>query len=131
MEHYGWNQDGSEEIMSYLPLSHVAAQLVDCYMALAIGANVMFADKDALKGTLVDNLKEIRPTQFLGVPRVYEKIAEKMQEAAAKNSGLKKAVANWAKATATQHHTAVREGRIKAEDQPGWKYKLAKKVIFR
>ena len=77
----------------------------------------------------VENLKEIRPTQFLGVPRVYEKIAEKMQETAAKNSFVKKTVANWAKSTATEHHTAVREGRLHP-DQCGWKYKVAKKVIF-
>ena len=37
-------------------------------------------DKNALRGTLVENMKEIRPTQFLGVPRVWEKMQEKMME---------------------------------------------------
>lgn len=58
MEHYGWNRDGSEQLMSYLPLSHVAAQLIDCYMAMSIGANVLFADKNALKGTLVRGISQ-------------------------------------------------------------------------
>ena len=41
-------------------------------------STVYFADKDALKGTLVNTLKEALPTVFLGVPRVWEKIQEKM-----------------------------------------------------
>ena len=59
-------------------------------------------------------------------------MAEKMQEAAAKNSSpLKRAVAKWAKSAATQHHTDIREGRRKLEDKPSWKYTLAKKLVFR
>ena len=41
----------------------------------------------SLKGTLVENLKRVRPTRFLGVPRVWEKIAEKMQEVGRSNKG--------------------------------------------
>ena len=37
---------------------------------------VYFADKYALKGTLLDTMKEVRPTLFFGVPRVWEKIME-------------------------------------------------------
>ena len=47
-----------------------------CFIA---GATVYFADKNALKGSLVATLKEVRPTIFFGVPRIYEKIQEKMQ----------------------------------------------------
>jgi long-chain-fatty-acid--CoA ligase ACSBG len=50
MEHYEWNQ---EKLLSYLPLSHVAACLIDCYMIMYVGGEVHFADKNALKGTLV------------------------------------------------------------------------------
>ena len=42
-----------EVVMSYLPLSHVAAQVFDLYMMIYNGGTVGFADKDALKGTLV------------------------------------------------------------------------------
>ena len=67
-------------MISYLPLSHVAAHLIDGYMTLYCGGATYCADRNALRGTLVDNMREIRPTQFLGVPRVWEKMQEKMME---------------------------------------------------
>ena len=40
---------------------------------------VHFADANALKGSLGETLRAKRPTLFLGVPRVWEKIAELMK----------------------------------------------------
>ena len=78
----------------------------------------------------VDNLKRVQPTKFLGVPRVWEKIAEKMQEAGKSNKGLKKIIGNWAKATATENHTLLRQGKLKPGEST-WKFKLAKKLVLR
>ena len=78
----------------------------------------------------MENLKRVRPTIFFGVPRVWEKIAEKMQQIGRSNTGIKKAVGNWAKAAATKHHTLVREGKIK-HDQASLSYILARILIFR
>ena len=49
-------------------------------MTLFCGAATYCADKDALRGTLFDNMKEIRPTVFLCIPRVWEKMQEEMGE---------------------------------------------------
>jgi long-chain-fatty-acid--CoA ligase ACSBG len=68
-----------EHIISYLPLSHIAALMVDVFFAINSNSTVYFADKMALKGSLLDTLQEIRPTIFFGVPRVWEKIQEGMQ----------------------------------------------------
>ncbi len=62
----------------------------------------------------------------MAVPRVWEKMQEKMQEAARKNSPVKRAVANWAKAQATRHHEAVRRG----VDDNSLGYRIAKKLVF-
>ncbi len=67
-----------DSFISYLPLSHSAAQMIDVWMPLAARASVYFADRNALKGSLVDTLREVRPTFFFGVPRIYEKIQEKV-----------------------------------------------------
>ncbi|XP_027222040.1 long-chain-fatty-acid--CoA ligase ACSBG2 [Penaeus vannamei] len=101
----------TEVFVSYLPLSHLAAQMLDVYLACTIGATVYFAQPDALKGTLGQTLQEVRPTCFLGVPRVWEKIYERMQEAGAQVGGVKKAVATWAKYHGLNYFNALRDGR--------------------
>ena len=91
-EQYSWDQ---ERFLSYLPLSHIAAIMQDIFIAIYAANEVHFADKDALKTTLVENLKRVKPTMLGGVPRVFEKIAEKMQEAGKKNTGLKKVIFSY------------------------------------
>jgi len=51
----------------------------------------------SVQGSLGDTLKEIRPTAFLGVPRVWEKIQEKMVAVGRSQSKLKRRIAVWAK----------------------------------
>ena len=92
-------QDMEERFVSYLPLSHVAANIMDIFMVIQCLGTLYFANKDALKGTLVATLKEAQPTVFFGVPRVWEKIREKMVEIGKSNTGIKKAVGIWAKKT--------------------------------
>lgn len=63
--------------------------MVDIHCPIFVAATVWFAQPDALKGSLVETLREVRPTIFLGVPRVWEKIMEKMQSIGAKTTGVK------------------------------------------
>ena len=95
---------GSETLVSYLPLSHVAAQTVDIYTMASIAGCVYFADKDALKGTLVKSLQDARPTRFMGVPRVYEKFQERMVAVASSSGSVKRMLASWAKGISLKHH---------------------------
>ncbi|KEP63286.1 UNVERIFIED_CONTAM: AMP-binding enzyme domain-containing protein [Hammondia hammondi] len=90
--------DHTHRLVSFLPLSHVAAQLVDLYMPVTMGCCVYFARPDALQGSLIDTVKRVRPTWFLAVPRVWEKIEQKLKEvAAARGAGFKTRLAAWAK----------------------------------
>ena len=45
------------------------SQIVDMYYPIGVNACVYFAQPDALKGTLLETLKDARPTIFFGVPR--------------------------------------------------------------
>jgi long-chain-fatty-acid--CoA ligase ACSBG len=79
-----------ERIVSYLPLSHIAAQALDLYCPVYCGAEVHFSRPDALKGTLKDILIRAEPTVFFGVPRVWEKFREGLLSVASKkyNDGI-------------------------------------------
>ncbi|VTJ68649.1 Hypothetical predicted protein [Marmota monax] len=94
-----------EVVVSYLPLSHIAAQMMDMWVPIKIGAVIYFAESDALKGTLVHTLKEIKPTIFLGVPRIWEKMHDTIKENLAKASSLRKKAFTWAKDTGLKVNT--------------------------
>lgn len=56
----------------------------------------------SLQGSLANTLREVRPTSFLGVPRVWEKMQEAMKDIGAKSSLMKRKIADWAKAIGLQ-----------------------------
>ena len=51
-----------------------------------------FCQPDVLKGSLTVTMREVRPTLFFSVPRVWEKIQEKMAEMGRKSTGIKKVI---------------------------------------
>jgi long-chain acyl-CoA synthetase len=71
-----------DSVVSYLPLCHVAEQIFSVYLPLHLGMEVNFAESVR---TIQEDLREIAPSVFLGVPRIWEKlqasIVVKMQEA--------------------------------------------------
>merc|ERR1719158_2368982 len=82
-------------------------------------STVYFARSNDLKvGTIGDRLRFVKPTVFLGVPRVWEKIAEKMKAVGAKTKGVKKAIAAWAKAKGLEHQRNCQLGGTGAK--PWW-----------
>lgn len=119
-------QFGKEKFVSFLPLSHVAAQISDIFLPLTLAGTVFFADKDALKGTLVQTLAKARPTLFLGVPRVFEKIQEKMVAIGAQSGALKQMIGTWAKRVTLNHHlnrmAGIQDGSVQ--------YKIAEKLVI-
>ncbi|KAJ3600042.1 hypothetical protein NHX12_033994 [Muraenolepis orangiensis] len=118
-----------EVVVSYLPLSHIAAQIMDIWIMLKVGGVTHFAQPDALKGSLVNTLKEVHPTAFMGVPRVWEKMQEKMKSAGAKSSAVKRQVAVWAKGVGLKTNLAqLSQGR--STGRPALNYRLAKKLVF-
>ncbi|XP_053228702.1 long-chain-fatty-acid--CoA ligase ACSBG2 isoform X2 [Podarcis raffonei] len=116
-----------EVVVSYLPLSHVAAQMIDIWLPITFGVHTCFAQPDALKGTLVETLKEVRPTAFLGVPRVWEKMQERMKGAGMKYSALKKRIAAWAKVVGLE--TNLR--RMNGSDELPLNFRLARSFVFK
>ena len=68
-----WNDIGDRDrVLSYLPLNHVAEKIFTIYFPLAFGVSASFAESI---DTVPENLREVEPTIFLGVPRIWEKMA--------------------------------------------------------
>lgn len=86
---------GKEKIVSFLPLSHVAAQIIDVVSSLYLGMQIYFAEPTALQGTIIDTLKEVRPTLFFSVPRLWEKIEEKMKLLGSQSGFIKRSLGNF------------------------------------
>ena len=77
----------NEQFISYLPLNHIASQLMDIYIPIITAGTVWFADKNALKSSIGITIREVRPTVFVGVPRIWEKISEEIENELA-NQGI-------------------------------------------
>lgn len=60
----------AEERLVFLPLCHVAERVGGYYVSVAVGSVMNFAESPE---TVPDNLREVQPTAFLAVPRVWEK----------------------------------------------------------
>lgn len=125
----------AERIISYLPLSHVAGAMVDIVAPIVIGAKkkdswveVYFARPYDLKlGTLRNRLNSVKPTLFLGVPRVWEKISEAMKAAASNITGVKKTMATWAKSKGLEN---ARNQQMGASGKAPSNYGMADSLVL-
>ncbi|CAI2387252.1 unnamed protein product [Moneuplotes crassus] len=89
--------DGKERVVSYLPLSHSAAQTYDIGFNYVGKVQLYFARPCALQGSLVDTLKHAKPTIFWAAPRVWEKLELKLKEKAPKSPTLVQKLPSWDK----------------------------------
>ena len=106
--------------ISFLPLAHVTARHVD-YAWLYRGVTVAYCP--AIE-QLPSTLQEVRPTTFVGVPRVYEKMYAQVQLKV--QSGFKRALYNWAMQVGHAHRAETLEQ--KRPTSLSWR--LADKLVF-
>jgi len=106
--------------LSYLPLSHIAEQMFTLHLPITTGARVYFAESIE---AVPENLKEVQPTIFFGVPRIWEKFQAGISAKLAAATGVKAKLVTW----------AMKVG-LEANRRPGGKkglqYQLANKLIF-
>lgn len=71
----------SERFISYLPLNHISSQMMDIYLPIFLTSTVWFANKNAIKkSSIVKTIHEVKPTIFIGVPIMWEKIVGQIQQ---------------------------------------------------
>mmetsp|Transcript_66849 Transcript_66849/g.169564 ORF Transcript_66849/g.169564 Transcript_66849/m.169564 type:complete len:745 (+) Transcript_66849:51-2285(+) len=127
-------EDGEARILSYLPLSHIAGGLMDILNPVySAGHNkwktaVYFARPYDLKEmTLGLRIQFVRPTAFLAVPRVFEKMQAKMMAVGASITGIKKTIATWAKEKGLAYARNLQLGGSQAKPMF---YGLADKLVL-
>ncbi len=116
-----FNFNVSDACISFLPLSHVTARALD-YVMFYSGAQVAYCSQF---DKLPQAMKEIRPTVIVGVPRVYEKIRQAVEQKSAA-SPVKKRMLAWAIGLGAQHGDTVYDGR----KPTSLAWKLASKLVY-
>ncbi|MFO7459623.1 MAG: AMP-binding protein [Desulfatiglandales bacterium] len=76
-----------DEMLSYLPLAHIYENIISLFQAVKSGGTVNFVES---MDTLSLNLKEVSPTVFASVPRIWEKIASIVEIRMSDSTLLKK-----------------------------------------
>lgn len=117
----GFHWGRNDSCISFLPLSHITARHVD-YALFCHGATVAYCSQFDL---LPQAIKEVRPTIFVGVPRVYEKVREEVLRRSGK-SPVRKRLLYWALARGHMQRHKLLAGRI--PDSSAWK--LANRLVF-
>lgn len=107
--------------ISFLPLNHVFERMVT-YLYLTSGVPIYYAEN---METIADNLREVKPTLFTTVPRLMEKVYEKIMTTGLELKGIKKALFFWAVGLGKRYEIN--------HDMGFWyniQLKLANKLIF-
>lgn len=107
--------------LSFLPLNHIFERVAS-YIYISNGVSIYYAES---LETIGDNLKEVQPILFTTVPRLLEKVFEKIMQKGASLKGIKRHLFFWALSLA-EHYDNLHPGS-------GWyrmQLSLANKIIF-
>ena len=92
-------QDERDERMCFLPLCHIAERMGGEYFSLYTGAKLNFVENPE---TIPENVREIAPTVFTAVPRVWEKFYSGVMISLKESTWLQQAAYAWSIAVGTQ-----------------------------
>src|SRR6185503_46080 len=107
--------------LSFLPLNHIFERMVS-YLYLFRGTSIYYAES---LDTIGDNLKEVKPDMFTTVPRLLEKVYDRIMQKGSELKGIKKKLFYWAHRLAEKYETNQRQSM-------GYRFQLAmaNKIIF-
>ena len=118
---FPFNDAPDTKVLSFLPLNHIFEKMCT-YIYLFSGISIYYAES---LETIGDNLKEVKPDGFTTVPRLLEKVFEKIMTAGSHLTGTKKKLFFWAVGLAEKYDN---------QKSGGWWYDtqlaIANKLIF-
>lgn len=112
---------GGETVLAFLPLTHIFARSGH-YGALYYGMSVYFCNPDEIATRLV----EVKPTLFMTVPRVLEKVYAKIKQKGEELTGIKRRLMDWALGLAEAYDVDT----APPPAQQGTAHRLADRLVF-
>jgi long-chain acyl-CoA synthetase len=103
---FPFNDNPSAKALSFLPLNHIFERMVS-YIYITSGISIYYAES---LDTIADNLKEVKPQLFCTVPRLLEKVYEKIMEKGAALTGIKRKLFYWAAGLGNKYDNLVSGG---------------------
>ena len=113
-------------LFGFLPMAHASERVLAYFVRVNAGVPAAYATS---VGSVLAELPEVRPTIFGSVPRMFEKLYDRVQGNVSRASGAQKAIFRWADGVARQRIRKVLAG----ESVPlllGLKYGLAERLVF-
>uniref|UniRef100_A0A4X2MBS4 long-chain-fatty-acid--CoA ligase n=1 Tax=Vombatus ursinus TaxID=29139 RepID=A0A4X2MBS4_VOMUR len=122
---YTYPPENQEVLVSYLPLCLINAQIFEIWIPVTIGASIFFAEPNAMKGSLINTLLEVRPTTFCGVPEVWEEMMRRMSSDQMSAASFKKNMIVWARKVGLKAYK-----KRKTDDHFPLGFRVAKKLVY-
>lgn len=105
--------DNQSRVLSFLPVCHIYERMLH-YLYMYLGCSIYFAES---MDTIGDNIREVKPHVFSAVPRLIEKVFDKIMAKGDELSGIKRSLFFWAVSLA-EEYDVIGKG-------PWYKIKLA------
>lgn len=112
--------DKNSKVLTFLPVCHVYERMLH-YLYMYLGCSIYFAES---LDTIGDNIREVKPDVFTAVPRLIEKVFDKIMAKGDELSGIKRKLFFWAVELAEQYDPVNRSGWY------NFRLKIARKLIF-
>lgn len=112
--------DEHSRVLSFLPACHVYERMLH-YLYMTIGCSIYFAES---MDTIGENIKEVKPHVFTAVPRLIEKVFEKIMAKGEELTGIKRKLFFWAVKLAEEFEVSGKSAWY------NFKLGIARKLIF-
>jgi long-chain acyl-CoA synthetase len=112
--------DKNSKVLSFLPVCHIYERMLH-YLYMYIGCSIHFAES---MDTIGDNIREVKTDVFYDVPRLIEKVFDKLMAKGEELSGVKRALFFWAVGVAEDYDVIGKSIFYKV------KLAIARKLIF-
>lgn len=113
--------DNNSKVLSFLPVCHIYERMLH-YLYMYIGCSIYFAES---MDTIGDNIREVKPDVFSAVPRLIEKVYDKIMAKGDELTGIKRRLFFWAVSVGEEYDVVGKSIWYKI------KLFIARKLIFK